>query len=171
MQRDCIARIDQRGIADQCVADALELHHFFEVAKRPTRKFLSFRHRRLVLQHGFGLFAQRILEVCEIAADAELAAVLVEHEIIHRQVRRGRIRAKRIGRHIEIELGANVARHCGRHGNIRGLGGRDKALRKLGERPKLVAQPLRDRFPERLDFFLEEARHQPIGARGADLVQ
>ena len=102
LQRHAIAGIHERGIAHQRVPAAAEFHHFLEVAEGPAGKPLALGHRGLVLQHGLDLVAQRVLQLGEVAAEGELPAVLVDDEVIHRQVGRRRVGPERIQRHVHV---------------------------------------------------------------------
>ena len=65
--------------------------------------YVRLRDRRLLLQDRLGLFAELALELGQVAAHVELPAVLVDHAEVHVQVRRRRIRAERVERHVQVE--------------------------------------------------------------------
>ena len=93
------------------------------------------------------------------------------HAEVHVQVRRRRVRPEGVERHVEVELAADIARERRGERHVRGRHGRDEALGELVERAELVAQPLRHRLGERLHLLLQQARHQPLGARRRHLVE
>ena len=58
LQRDRIARVNERRIADQRLRPAANLEDLGQLAHRPAGVALAFRNRRLVLQERLRLLAE-----------------------------------------------------------------------------------------------------------------
>ena len=110
LQRDLVARVHQRRIADQRMPAALDLHDLGQLAHGPAGVALALVERRLFLQQRLRFLAERALDLDEIASHGTLASVVVRHAEVHAQVRRHRVGPEGIERHLQVELGADVAR-------------------------------------------------------------
>ena len=119
--------------------------------------------------------AQLRLERPEVAALAELAAMLVHHAQVHEQVR---------AEHVELEVGAlDVQARLVAHALEQRVGERavakhlrcahrlGQAGRALGQRHKAAARLLRQALEQGLNLVFEHARHQPLTALLAHLVE
>ena len=105
----------------------------------------------------------------------KLATVFVHHLEVHEEMR---------AQHVEFEVGALdvqagfvprfFQQHVGQAARAKHLGRRQfggQALGAFGQRHKAAAGPLRQAFQQRLNLVFQHARHQPLGAVFAHLVQ
>ena len=97
--------------------------------------------------------------------------MLVDDTEVHLQVRRRGIRPERVGRHLQTQFRADVARQRRTQRRVRRRHGGREGLREFGERPELVPQPLRHALGVGLHLLLQQTRHQPLAARRRHLVE
>ena len=175
------AAIDQRRIADQGLRALADFHDLLQLAEIPGG---DAGQRGLGLGDGAELFSRLLAQLraqCgQVPAHGQLPAVLVHHAEIHGEMRGQEFGAKPVQRQHQVQFLARVAGDGFDQGKVvlaLRLGGRHRTelvgefVGEFGQRPELVTDFLRQGLRQQRDFFLEQARHQPVAARSRYLVE
>ncbi|MCY1226321.1 hypothetical protein D9M72_385480 [compost metagenome] len=186
------AAVDQRGVAEQGLAALADLQQLGQLAEGPPGQALVLaglgrgQRRRLLggqgcrlcrglrghpLERLLRLPAQLGAQLGQVAAHLKLAAVLVDHLEVHRMVRGQRFQLE-IG---PLDHGAGLLADIGDQ-HIQQLAlakrlARDKARGILRQRHAVAAQLLRQRLEQQVHLLPDHARHQPVSALLAHLVE
>ena len=101
--------------------------------------------------------------------------MLVHHFEVHEKVGAEHLQLKVGALHIQTGFITHFfQQHIGQAARTKHLGGRQRigqSFSALGQRHKAAAGSLRQALQERLNFVFQHARHEPLGAVNADLIQ
>ena len=127
------------------------------------------------LERAARLGTQVCLQRAQIAASAQLPAMLIDHAEIHEEMRR---------QHVGLDIGPHDVKRRGQAHQLqhrvhqramaKGLGRvqcRRHFCGRIGQRHQTRAGPLVQGFNQRLHLVLQHARHQPFAALIVHLVQ
>ena len=123
----------------------------------------------------FGRTTELAAQLRQIASEAELTTMFIQHPQIHLQVRWQRFQPKAVAWQLQVQFTSRPAcdglahADAGVHAAIRAV--IQKRRREIGQRPEPVTQSWRQRLGQCHHLLAPQSRHQPIDLRGADLVQ